>query len=71
MICDQTRGKSALPFDATDFEPDPKPPPTPPKRNLVKERILCGLAMMLAVILLVLPISAGALVDMARYIASP
>jgi hypothetical protein len=56
-----------MPFDATDFDPDPKPPP-PPKRNVVKERILCGLAMAVALILLVLPISAGALVDMARYV---
>ncbi len=59
-----------MPFDATDFDPAPKPAP-PPKRNLVKERVLCGLAMALALILLVLPISAGALVDMARYVAGP
>jgi hypothetical protein len=56
-----------MPFDATDFEPDPKPAPLP-KRNLAKERILCGLVMALALVLLALPISAGALVDMARYI---
>jgi hypothetical protein len=56
-----------MPFDATDFDPAPKPMPAP-KRNLVKERVLCGLAMMLALFLLVLPISAGALVDMARYV---
>ncbi len=59
-----------MPFDATDFDPAPKPAP-PPKRNLVKERILCGLAMVLALILLVLPISAGALVDVARYVGGP
>jgi hypothetical protein len=59
-----------MPFDATDFDPDPKPAP-PPKRNLVKERILCGLAMALAFILLVLPISAGALVDVAHYVGGP
>jgi hypothetical protein len=59
-----------MPFDATDFDPDPKPAP-PPKRNLVKERVLCGLAMALAVILLALPISAGALVDMAHYVSGP
>ena len=55
-----------MPFDAADFDPNPEPAP-PPKRNLAKERILCGLAMILALILLGLPISAGALVDMARY----
>jgi len=59
-----------MPFDATDFDPDPKPAP-PPKRNVVKERVLCGLAMVLALILLVLPISAGALVDMAHYVGAP
>jgi hypothetical protein len=59
-----------MPFDATDFDPDPRPP-QPPKRNVVKERVLCGLAMALALILLVLPISAGALVDMARYVSGP
>jgi hypothetical protein len=57
-----------MPFDATDFDPEPKAPPPPPKRNLVKERILCGLAMALALVLLVLPISAGALIDIVRYI---
>jgi hypothetical protein len=57
-----------MPFDATDFDPEPKAPAPPPKRNLVKERILCGLAMALALVLLVLPISAGALIDIARYI---
>ncbi len=56
-----------MPFDATDFEPARKPAP-PPKRNLIKERILCGLAMALALILLALPISAGAIVDIARSI---
>jgi len=56
-----------MPFDATDFEPDPKPAP-PPKRNLVKERILCGLAMALALVLLALPISASAILDIARYV---
>jgi hypothetical protein len=56
-----------MPFDATDFEPDPKPAP-PPKRNLVKERVLCGLAMALALVLLALPISAGAILDVARYV---
>jgi hypothetical protein len=59
-----------MPFDATDFDPAPPPAP-PPKRNLVKERLLCGLAMALALILLVLPISAGALVDIARYVGGP
>jgi len=59
-----------MPFDATDFNSDPKPAP-PPKRNLVKERVLCGLAMVLALILLVLPISAGALVDVAHYVVGP
>jgi len=59
-----------MPFDATDFDPAPEPAP-PPKRNLVKERILCGLVMVLALILLVLPISAGALVDVARYVGGP
>jgi hypothetical protein len=56
-----------MPFDATDFEPDPKPAP-PPKRNVVKERILCGLAMALALVLLALPISASAILDIARYV---
>jgi hypothetical protein len=59
-----------MPFDATDFDPAPKPAP-PPKRDVAKERILCGLAMVVALILLVLPISAGALVDMARYVGAP
>jgi len=56
-----------MPFDATDFEPEQKPAP-PPKRNLVKERILCGIAMALALVLLGLPISAGAILDVARYV---
>ncbi len=59
-----------MPFDATDFDPDPRPAP-PPKRNVVKERVLCGLAVALALILLVLPISAGALVDVAHYVVGP
>jgi hypothetical protein len=57
-----------MPYDGTDFDHEPQPVP-PPKRDLVKERILCGLAVAFALLLLALPISAGSLVDVARHIA--
>ncbi len=54
-----------MPFDGTDFEPWPKPP----KRSTAKERILCLAVFVFALLLLVVPVSASALVDIAKYVS--
>ncbi len=53
-----------MPFDGTDFEPQPKPaaPPAP------RDTLLCVGIFLAAIGLLVLPISLDALVDLVRFL---
>ncbi|MHB8283294.1 MAG: hypothetical protein ACYDD1_01315 [Caulobacteraceae bacterium] len=54
-----------MPYDGTDFEPWPKPP----KRSKAKERILCLVVFMFALVLLVAPISADTFIDIVHYLS--
>lgn len=53
-----------MPYDGTDFEPWPKPP----KRSKAKERVLCLIAFMFAMVMLLAPISVGTLIDVVHYV---
>lgn len=65
-------------FDCTDFEPPPPPPPprepdpraprAAPKVTKRDEAVLLGLLVILAFGLLVVPISAASLVDLAHWL---
>lgn len=58
-----------MPFDGTDFDPQPPtPPPRPRGMSRRDESILLWLALAFALGLLVLPVSADALVDIVRYV---
>ena len=59
------RGATPVPYDGTDFEPWPKPP----KRSKTKERVLCALIFLFAMMLLVAPISVGTFIDIVRYVS--
>ncbi len=52
-----------MPYDGTDFEPWPKPP----KRSKTKERVICLLVFLFALVLLIAPISVGTFIDIVRY----
>ncbi len=55
-------------FDSTGFEPWPKSEPVPaPKPIPIRERALFVFIMVVAALLLIAPVSAEALVDLARY----
>ncbi len=53
-----------MPFDGTDFEPRPKPPPP-----VARDTWLCVLVFIGAMGLLVLPLSLDGLVDLVRYLS--
>ncbi len=62
-------------FDCTDFdppppprEPDPPAPPAAPKVTKRDEAVLLGLLVLLAFGLLVVPISAASLIDLAHWL---
>ena len=58
-----------MPFDGTDFDPRPPAPPPPPRRMSKRdESILLWLALAFVLGLLILPISADALIDIVRYV---
>ncbi len=52
-----------MPFDGTHFDPRPKRP----ERDALRERILSGLALGFALLMLILPVSADALIDIVAY----
>ncbi len=54
-----------MPYDGADFEPWPKPP----RRSKAKERILCLIAFLFALVLLVAPLSVGTFIDIVRYVS--
>jgi hypothetical protein len=58
-------GATRVPYDGTDFEPWPKPP----KRSKGKERAICLIVFLFALLLLVAPISAGTFIDIVRYVS--
>lgn len=53
-----------MPYDGTDFEPWPKPP----KRPSAKARVLSLAVFVFALLLLILPVSAGAFIDIVHYL---
>jgi hypothetical protein len=56
-----------MPFDGTQFEL----PPKPRKPNLARERVLSALVFAFAVLMLILPVSADALIDIVAYLRGP
>jgi hypothetical protein len=55
-------------FDSTGFEPWPRQEPKP-KGPSAKEKIFCFAGVAFALMMLVTPISAGALIDLVKYLA--
>lgn len=55
-----------MPFDGADFHPEQKPP----RRAAPGERVFGFLFLLVALCLLVMPISAAALVDIVHYLQS-
>ncbi len=55
-------------FDSTGFEPWPRPEPKQPQTPSTKEKVLCFAGVMFALMMLLTPISAGALVDLVNYL---
>ena len=55
-----------MPFDSTSWNPEPKPPEKPARNG---ETVLLYGAFVIAVLLMLMPISAGALIDLWRYLA--
>lgn len=54
-----------MPFDGTDFEPQPKRTPPP----VARDTLLCVIVFVAAIGLLVLPISLDGLIDLVRYLS--
>jgi hypothetical protein len=54
-----------MPFDGTDFEPQPTRPPPP----VVRDTLLCVVVFVAAIGLLVLPVSLDGLVDLVRFLS--
>ena len=54
-----------MPFDGTDFEPQPKPPKAP----VARDTLLCVAVFVLAMALLILPLSLDGLVDLIRFLS--
>ena len=54
-----------MPFDGTDFEPQPKRPPPP----VARDTLLCVAIFVAAMSLLVLPVSLDGLVDLVRFLS--
>ena len=54
-----------MPFDGTDFEPQPKRPPPP----VARDTVLCVVIFAAAMGLLLLPISLDGLVDLIKYLS--
>ena len=54
-----------MPFDGTDFEPQPKRAPPP----VARDTLLCVAIFAAAIGLLVLPISLHGLIDLVRYLS--
>ena len=56
-----------MPFDAAGFPPEPEPA-KPPRSN---DNVVTALVIIISFLLLALPVSVGALSDIARYLAQP
>jgi hypothetical protein len=57
-----------MPFDGSGYQ-GPPGTPEPPKRHPAQERVLTAIAVWFVLMLFLLPISAGTLVDIVRYIS--
>jgi len=55
-------------FDSAGFEPRLPQAQPPPRRSRAQERVLCVALMLLAVALLIAPVSAEGLIDLVRFL---
>ncbi len=59
-----------MPFDGADFDPNPRPDPPPrrPKLSKREETAICVVACMLAIVLVLTPISVQTVTDLITYL---
>jgi hypothetical protein len=57
-----------MPFDGSGYQ-RPVPAPDPPRPHSRQENVLTGLMIWLVLTLFLLPVSAGTLVDLVRYVS--
>jgi len=62
-------GATDMPFDGSGYE-RPIPTPDSPRRHPAQEKVLTAVMIWILLLLFLLPVSAGTLVDVVRYIRS-